>query len=88
MDWKARSSYSIVGFDALCLFPTFPRPSILHPPHTYRIAHALLLIGDGDGDVCGFWRAVSHLQAAQTEGAGGRRGGSEDSQAQEGRGLA
>ena len=54
---------------------------------TYRVAHALL-VGDFDGDACEFWRAVA-LQAAQTEGGGGRGGGSEDSQAQEGRrGLA
>ena len=64
-----------------------PTLSILHPLSTYRIAHALL-VGDFDGDICEFRRAVA-LQAAQTEGGGGRGGGSEDSQAQEGRrGLA
>lgn len=60
--------------------PTLPT---LHSLSMYRIAHALL-VGDFDGDACEFRRAVA-LQAAQTEGGGGRGGGSEDSQAQEGR---
>jgi hypothetical protein len=69
-------------------FPLFLMawPPTPHPPHTYRIAHALL-VGDDDGNVFVFRRGVAHLvlQAAHTEGVNGRGGSSKDSQAQKGR---